>query len=190
MSKNAINATHYDRIPAFRSDEKQAEHVVNAIVETPQGSPHKYDLVPEYGILTFKHVLPDGKEWPYDFGFIPQTLAPDGDPLDIVIMAKKGLFCGCLIEVRVIGAILEKKDEVENDRLIGVPLRSPGVSLPTDQYYDIVDVPPDIIDELKDFLIGYSRDQGNEIELRGIADADAAMTSIKRSIKQFRKKST
>ncbi len=80
----------------------------------------------EYGIIAFHDVLPNSLKWPFDYGFIPQTLADDGDPLDILVINKAGLFSGCLIEVRVLGAIRETKDGVENDRLIAVPLPSPG----------------------------------------------------------------
>ena len=63
---------------------------MNAIIETPKHSCHKYDLVAEYGIIAFSHTLPDKLEWPYDYGFVPQTLAPDGDPIDLLMINKDG----------------------------------------------------------------------------------------------------
>jgi len=91
-------------------------------------------LKAEYGIIAFRDVLRNSLKWPFDYGFIPQTLADDGDPLDILAINKAGLFSGCLIEVRVLGAIRERKDGVENDRLIAVPLPSPGAPQKSDDY--------------------------------------------------------
>ncbi len=187
MSRS-INATHYDRIPAFPGGEKKRAHVVNAIIETPKHSCYKYDLVAEYGIIAFSHALPHKLEWPYDYGFVPQTLAPDGDPIDVLLVNKEGLFSGCLIEARIIGAIRETKDGIENDRLIAVPLPSPGAPLPTDQYFDIVDMPRNELDEIKDFLVKYSSEQGHQIDVKAIVGAQAAITSVKHCMKQFRKK--
>jgi inorganic pyrophosphatase len=187
MSKS-INATHYDRIPAFPSDEKKHDHVVNAIIETPKQSCHKYALIPEYGIIAYHRVLAEGLAWPYDYGFVPQTLAPDGDGIDILILSDSGLFSGCLIEVRVIGAIRQTKDGVEDDRLIAVPLPSAGAPKPTDVYFDITDLPRSELDKIEDFLVRYSSDEGHRIEISAVVGAEEALTSIKRCMKQFRKK--
>ena len=108
----AINATHYDYIPALPNAKKKRDRIVNAIIETPKASRHKYALMPEYGIIAFHDVLPEDLEWPYDYGFIPQTLAPDKDPVDILIVNRDGLFSGCLVRARVIGAIRETKDGI------------------------------------------------------------------------------
>jgi len=75
-----INATHYDRIPTYPSRAKKQENVVNSIIETPKRSCHKFALDSDYGIIAFHELLPKAIEWPFDYGFIPQTLAPDGDP--------------------------------------------------------------------------------------------------------------
>ncbi len=124
MAHKSVNATHYEYIPAFTSGKKKRDHVVNAIVETPKGSCKKYALEPSLGIIAFHSHLPAKLEWPYDYGFIPQTLAPDGDGVDVLIINDKGLFSGCLIGVRVIGSVCERKDGVQNDRVIAVPLPS------------------------------------------------------------------
>jgi inorganic pyrophosphatase len=188
MAKN-INATHYDRIPAFPSTEKKHEHVVNAIIETPKRSNHKYNLVPRYGLIAFHRVLPDGLDWPYDYGFVPQTIAPDGDPLDILLINEDGLFSGCLIEARIIGAVRETKDGIENDRLIGVPMPSPGAPQPTDHYFELSDLPPTMLEHIKDFLVTYSSDQGHRIQVKALVNAQEALATVKRCMKQFRKKS-
>ena len=187
MSKS-INATHYDRIPAFPSDEKKRELVVNALVETPKGSDHKFCLVPEYGIIAYHHVLPESLRWPYDYGFVPQTLAPDGDAVDILVITDDGLFPGCLVEARLIGAILQTEDGTENDRLIAVPVPSPGAPLRTDAYFDIADLPASELTEIREFLVRYSTEEGHAIDAQGVLGAQGAIAIVKRCMKQYRKK--
>ncbi len=186
MSKS-INATHYDRIPTFPSDEKKRELIVNAIVETPKGSDHKFCLVKQYGIIAYHHVLPDKLTWPYDYGFVPQTLASDGDAVDMLVLTDDGLFPGCLVEARLIGAILQTEDGIENDRLIAVPVPSPGAPLRTDGYFDIKDIPKRELEQIREFLVRYSTAEGHAIESRGEVGADGAMEIVKRCIKQYRK---
>ncbi|MBV8197355.1 MAG: inorganic diphosphatase [Candidatus Eremiobacteraeota bacterium] len=186
--KSAINATHYDYLPAYPDRKKRRERVVNVIVETPKGSCQKYALAPQFGIIAFHSVLPKKLEWPYDYGFVPQTLAPDGDGLDMLIINEHGLFSGCLIAIRVIGAIRETKDGMENDRLIGVPLPSKGAPLATDDYRDIADVPKGELERIKSFLVEYSSFQGHKIVIRAIIGAAEAMGRLKVASKKFKKK--
>lgn len=187
-SVSRINATHFDRIPAFPRKGKPKDHIVNAIIETPKGSCQKYALSPDYGVIAFHHVLPHGLEWPYDYGFIPQTIAPDTDPLDVLLINENGLFSGCLIEARIIGAIRECKEDIENDRLIGVPLPSPGAPMPTDNYHDIKDIPKQTLDEIQKFLVEYPRGEGEEVRIRSVVGIAGAMKSIKRYRKVYEKR--
>jgi len=187
MGKQAVNATHYECIEAVPGRHKLKDRIVNAIIETPKGSYHKYALEPAYGTIAFQAVLPDGLRWPYDFGFVPQTLAPDGDPVDMLLLTEHGLPFGCLIETRVLGVVREVKDDVENDRLIGAPRPSPGAPQATDAYRDLGDIPADRIAEITDFLAKYSRDQGHAIRIRAVDDGREAMKTISRCRKVFKK---
>ena len=184
----AINATHYDYIPALPKSKKKRDHIVNAIIETPKASRHKYALMPEYGIIAFHDVLAEDLEWPYDYGFIPQTLAPDKDPVDILVVNRDGLFSGCLIQARVIGAIREAKDGIENDRLIAVPLPSPGTPLATDAYTEISDLPKELLEGITGFLVRYSSDEGHAIKIRAVVGAGEAMKTIASARRKFKKK--
>jgi inorganic pyrophosphatase len=184
-STMSVNATHYEAIPTF--PKKKSKNVVHAIVETAKNSPHKYALKKKYGIIALKEVLPDGMHWPYDYGFIPGTLAPDGDPLDILVLTQQGLFPGCMVSVRVLGAVREKKNKVENDRLIAVPLPSKGAPQLADDYRDISDVPKSLMDEIKDFLKKYSQRQGNRVKIRSIVGAKKAMQVVRQSERSFKR---
>lgn len=75
------------------------------VIETPKGSRNKYSYDPECDCLQLSTVLPEGMVFPYDFGFIPSTLGDDGDPLDILILMEAPVVPGCVVTVRLIGAI-------------------------------------------------------------------------------------
>ena len=77
--------------------------VVNMIVEIPKGRRSKFELDKETGLIKLDRYLYSSSVYPGDYGFIPQTLAADDDPLDILVMVNEPTFSGCLIEARVVG---------------------------------------------------------------------------------------
>ena len=112
---------------------------VVAVIETPSGSGNKLKFDTELGIFRLDRVLPagmsrsfsprgatPGMSFSFDFGFIPQTLAEDGDPLDVIVLLDSPLYPGCAIEVRMIGVLLAEQQDggvgpwVRNDRLVAV----------------------------------------------------------------------
>ncbi len=108
MGADKVNPTNYDAIPAYVPD--SPENLVHAVIETPAQIRHKYAFVPKYGAMTLKLTLAEGLTWPYDYGFIPETLADDGDPTDVLVINDTPTFSGCLLEVRVLGAILAEEE--------------------------------------------------------------------------------
>src|SRR3984885_13505096 len=80
-------------------------HLIQVIVETPAGSRNKFGFAVEQGIFAPKVALPAGGASPHAFGFLPQTLAPDGDPLDVLLLMDDPTFTGCAVRARLIGVI-------------------------------------------------------------------------------------
>src|SRR5262245_29201430 len=76
--------------------------LLNAIIETAQGARSKYDFDDDTGIFMLKKSLPAGMLFPHNFGFVPRTLADDGDPLDILVLADEPAFAGCRIPCRLL----------------------------------------------------------------------------------------
>jgi len=183
----SINATHFDLIPAYPSRRDRKEHVVHAIVETPKGSPFKFALEPDLGIIAYSEMMPQGYVWPFDYGFIPQTVGGDGDPLDVVVLFERPTFSGCLVKARVLGAIRLTKNGEENDRVVAAPQRAPGVTMWTDGFDTLADVPSEARADLERFLLGYSATQGNVVEITAAVEADEAMKLINRAHKAFGK---
>src|SRR6478752_3252537 len=87
------------------------KHTVRVVIETPKGSRNKYAFDSEDRTFSLKKVLPAGMGFPYDFGFVPSTLAEDGDPVDVLVLMDEPAFAGCVLECRLIGVIEgEQKD--------------------------------------------------------------------------------
>lgn len=181
-----INPTHFEDIPAFPDDADN--FVVHAIIETPRDIRHKYAFQPKYGIFKLKQTIADGLQWPYDYGFIPHTLAQDGDPIDIVFLCEAPTFSGCLVEARVIGIIELEKNGVRNDRIVACPVLQDGVSQSSDPFETIKDLPRESLESLCRFLVDYSSFEGNEIKFVGVRSRKTAMTAIANTIKIFDKK--
>ena len=84
-----------ERLDAFDGDE------LNVIIETPKGSQNKYTYEPRFGAFILGGVLPAGAVFPFDFGFVPSTLAADGDPVDVLVLMDAPAFTGCLVRCRL-----------------------------------------------------------------------------------------
>src|SRR3954447_26457960 len=99
--------------------------VVNAIIEIPKGGRNKYELDKETGLFRLDRYLFASSHYPGDYGLIPQTLAEDGDPLDILVMVNGATFSGCLIEASVIGVFRMKDNGFNDFKVFAVPSTDP-----------------------------------------------------------------
>src|SRR5436190_2069564 len=101
---------------------------LTVVIETPKGSRNKYAFDPERDVFELKKVLPAGMSFPYDFGFVPSTIAGDGDPIDLLVLMDEPAFPGCVLTCRLIGVIegetIEDGEVQRNDRLIAVETHS------------------------------------------------------------------
>ncbi len=181
----AVNPTNYDMIPTFAP--KSRKHVF-AVIETPAGIRHKFAFEPKYGIMRLKMTLAEGLMWPYDYGFIPQTLGDDGDPIDVLVLNDAPTFSGCLLDVRVLGGVLLKKNGIQNNRLIACPRRHKGVTLKTDRFDEIDDIPKEMLAGIERFLIDYSQEEGNKITFQDHCSRKDAYKLVARAHKAFEKK--
>jgi inorganic pyrophosphatase len=102
--------------------------LLNVVVDTPKGSRNKFALDSESDLFILKKVLPLGMSFPYDFGFVPSTLAEDGDPLDALVLMDEPAFTGCLLRCRVVGIVEgvqgSGRKKARNDRLIAIEMNN------------------------------------------------------------------
>ena len=130
---------------------------IEVIIETPKGSITKYTYNPEHNLFQLKKLLPAGMCFPYDFGFIPGTKGEDGDPLDALVISEFQTFPGCMMECRLIGAILVKQEEkskqIRNDRFFFVP----ALSREFEKLKNINDLPKELYSHLLEFFKQYNQ---------------------------------
>ena len=89
---------------------------LNVVIDTPKGSRNKYGFDFDIDAYKLKSVLPHGTVFPFDFGSIPNTVAEDGDPLDVLVLMDEPVFIGCLVETRLLGVIeAEQTEEGKTD---------------------------------------------------------------------------
>src|SRR5436305_10470673 len=102
---------------------------LNVVIDTPKGSRNKYAFDFKINAYKLKSVLPHGTVFPFDFGSIPNTVAEDGDPLDVLVLMDEPVFIGCLVEALLLGAIETEQTQAgkteRNDRLTTVAAASP-----------------------------------------------------------------
>jgi len=84
---------------------------LNVVIDTPKGSRNKYKFDEKLGLFKLGGVLAAGHVFPFDFGYIPQTLGGDGDPLDVLVLMDEPAFADCLIQARLIGIIEAEQNE-------------------------------------------------------------------------------
>src|SRR5215471_7407539 len=115
----------------------ECPEIVRMIVEIPKNSANKYEYDTELGVFRLDRALFSPMHYPGDYGFIPGTIAEDGDPMDVLSLADEPCFPGCLIEIRPVG-LLEMIDRSEADhKILAVPVRNPRF----DQMRAMEDVP-------------------------------------------------
>lgn len=154
----------------------QENGLLNVIIETPRGSSHKFNYDEDLETFILKKILPMGAVFPFDFGFIPNTLAEDGDPIDVLIIMDAPAFPGCLIPCRLL-AVLEAsqkerdKKETRNDRIIAVA----NFSVMYEGMKDLNDLSPSLQNQIAEFFINYNKQAGKEF--KPIRWADAAVAS-------------
>ena len=156
-------------------------HIVQVIVETPAGSRNKFSFDVDQGIFAHKMALPAGMAFPYDFGFLPQTLAPDGDPIDVLLLMDDPVFSGCAVRGRLIGVIegqqLDGKKKIRNDRLV-------VVAEATHRYENVrklKDLPDKWTEEVEEFFVNYHNLQGKKYQLLATKGVSEALRLIRKA---------
>jgi inorganic pyrophosphatase len=161
----------------------RSDGTFQVIIETPKGYRNKYSYDPEQGIFTLRKVLPEGMVFPHDFGFLPRTLAADGDPIDVLLLMDVPAFPGCLVPSRLIGVMegeqLDGKKKIRNDRLIAVAELSHAYK----DWKKLKDLPDQFVKELEAFFVNYHGLEGKQYKLLGCKEAKVAMDLVKKSQK-------
>jgi inorganic pyrophosphatase len=157
---------------------------VTAVIEIPSGSRNKYELDKQTGLLKLDRVLYSAVTYPGDYGFIPGTLAEDGDPLDVLVMINESTFPGCLITVRPVGVLYMKDRGEPDEKILAVPSEDPYHQ----EYFDIADLPQHYLKEVEHFFSIYKDLEGKRVEIGGWGKSMQALATISECITRYEAK--
>lgn len=153
--------------------------LINVLIEIPAGSKNKYEFDKDLQAFALDRVLYSSVQYPYDYGFIPNTLADDGDPLDGMVLMDQPTFPGCVIAARPIG-MLEMIDGGDRDeKILCVPAKDPRYS----DVKSLKDVAPHRLEEIAEFFRSYKNLEKKVTEILGWQDVDKVQPLVANCIK-------
>lgn len=156
---------------------------VRAVVEISQGSRQKYEVDPEYGVLSLDRTIPTACRYPMNYGFIPRTLGLDGDALDILLFAQEPILPGTLVTARPVGVFDLVTDGESDHKIISV--------VKTDPLYGLIkkfdEFPTAVLLELEQFLLTYKQLESKKVKIGKFLDAAQAWEMIHKTVAAYAK---
>ena len=152
-----------------------------AVVEIPRGSSCKYELDKKTGLVRLDRVLYTATHYPANYGFIPRTLADDGDPLDVLVLCTESLYPLTLVRVAPIGAMRMIDSGKLDDKIIAVPFSDPtylGVK-------SMDELPPHVLAEIRHFFTVYKQLENKQTAVREMFSREEAVEIIRTCIRQY-----
>ena len=157
---------------------------INILIEIPSGSKCKYELDKVAGIIRVDRIISSAVYYPGNYGFIPQTLAEDGDPLDALVISQISFHPGVIVRSRPIG-VMRMTDEGEpDDKILTVPRRDPHF----EQINNAADLPGNQLLEIEEFFRVYKNLEEKEVVIGGVEGLDVAIDITRKAIQDYRKK--
>jgi inorganic pyrophosphatase len=148
---------------------------IDVVIEIPTGSRNKYEYDHEKHVIRLDRRLFTATTYPADYGFVPETLAGDGDPLDVLVLVTDPTFPGCLVRVRILGVFFMRDEAGVDAKLISVLEHDPQ----WDQATDIEDVPEHLRNEISHFFSIYKDlEPGKSVSVEGFNDRSAALREL------------
>lgn len=163
---------------------ERSPEIVNALIEIPQGSRAKYEIDKTTGLLKLDRVVYSSFHYPVNYGFIPQTLGEDGDPLDILVICGESIQPLCLVQATVIGNMQMIDNGERDDKIIAVATNDPTVN----HFTDISELPKHFIAVLRNYFENYKVLENKVVEIDEFQDKEAAYKIIRNDIESYAKK--
>jgi len=159
----------------------EKENIIKSLIEIPKGSKVKYEMDKETGLIKLDRVLYSSVMYPANYGFIPQTLDGDGDPLDILVICSETVVPLCLVTARIIG-YMHMIDSGQTDRkIIAVAEHDIAVNYMT----EISQLPPHTMIEIKRFFEDYKTLEKKSVVIEEFGDAKAAIKVLNECIENY-----
>jgi inorganic pyrophosphatase len=163
---------------------KNAPEIINVIIEIPKGSKNKYEIDKETGLITLDRAMHSAQDYPFDYGFMPQSHWEDGDPLDIVVLTTYALAPGILVKVRPVGVMNMIDDGDSDAKIIAVPEKDPR----WDDVKDLKDINKHTLKEIEHFFKTYKQIQNKDVQIDGFGDKEKAIEAINTSLELYKEK--
>jgi len=158
--------------------------LLNMVVEVIMGSRDKYEYHLQWENFVLDRVIPSSVVFPIDYGFIPQTWYDDEEPLDIMVLSYEPLEVGCVVKVRVIGALIMEDEKGNDPKILSVPVNDARF----DGYQNITDVHPHKLKEIQEFFETYKRLEPHRwVKFKEWKNAEQAKEIVNYALENFKK---
>ena len=150
--------------------------ICHAMIEIPAGSKVKYEYDKENDCMFVDRILYSSVVYPHNYGFVPETLGEDGDPLDILVIMQEPVFPGCYLKARIIG-VMHMTDQGEvDDKLIAVHANDPEYQHITSIY----DLPEHRLIEIQSFFMDYKKNENKHVDVSHFSDKQSAVAILEK----------
>lgn len=167
-------------IPAGKKNPEE----INVIIEIAKGSKNKYEIDKETGLIALDRVAHTAQDFPFDYGFVPQTYWHDNDPLDVVLLTTYPLLPGILVNARPV-AIMSMIDSGErDDKIIAVPVDDPR----WEETRDLADLNKHMLKEIEHFYSTYKKLQNKEVSVTGFKPRAEALAAVVEGVNLYQEK--
>jgi len=163
---------------------EKAPEEFNVIIENPKGNKNKYEIDKETGLIKLDRAMKSSQDYPFDYGFAPQTYWEDGDALDVVVLATYPIHPGILLVVRPVAVMHMTDSGDSDDKIIAVPTEDPR----WDNVKDLADINPHTIKELQHFFETYKSIDNKIVTIEGVEGKGQAIEAVKRSVELYKEK--
>ena len=153
-----------------------------AVIEIEKGSKNKYEMDKESGALRLDRILYTSTLYPANYGFLPRSLADDGDPLDVLVLCSENIIPMSIVEVYPIGYFAMKDGDAMDEKILAVPFNDPVYNT----YHDVSELPAHVAQEISHFFNVYKNlEEGKHVEIDGVYGREAAIEVIKKCYDRY-----
>jgi inorganic pyrophosphatase len=161
------------------------EDFVPVVIEIPKGSKLKYEIDKTTGLLMLDRVLYSSVHYPANYGFIPQSHADDGDPLDVLVLMQEPVVPLTIVRARAIGGLKMRDDKGDDDKIVAVAIDDPAFN----HYTDAAQLPPHVMIELERFFSDYKILEHKISVVDKLYDRTAALAVMRSALDAYRARS-
>ena len=162
------------------------QEAINVVIEIPQGSNIKYELDKESGAIFLDRILYGTQFYPANYGFVPNTLADDGDPIDVLVLSSVSVVPGCVIKSRVIGVLIMEDESGKDEKILALPTVKLDPKMA--KINELEDLPEITLNQIKHFFETYKDlEPGKWVKVTGFEGKEKAIELINKAIQNYKK---